>query len=76
MRLRFDKPHHSHQLMDDAIAFARKVGAKQTLIIHVCHDVGLHDEVNLKCCQRVLIWLTMDKRFIYNYVKPHRKPLK
>jgi phosphoribosyl 1,2-cyclic phosphate phosphodiesterase len=44
--LRFDKPHHSHQLMDDAIAFARKVGAKNTLIIHVCHDVGLHEEVN------------------------------
>lgn len=44
--LRFDKPHHSHQLMDDAIAFARKVGAKRTLIIHVCHDVGLHEEVN------------------------------
>ena len=32
--------------MDDAIAFARKVGAKRTLIIHVCHDVGLHQEVN------------------------------
>ena len=46
--LRFDKPHHSHQLMDDAIAFAQKVGAKRTLIIHVCHDVGLHEEVN-KC---------------------------
>ena len=44
--LRFDKPHHSHQLMDDAIDFARKVGAKRTLIIHVCHDVGLHQEVN------------------------------
>ena len=44
--LRFDKPHHSHQLMDDAIAFARRVGAKNTLIIHVCHDVGLHEEVN------------------------------
>ncbi len=44
--LRFDKPHHSHQLMDDAIAFARKVGVKKTLIIHVCHDVGLHEEVN------------------------------
>lgn len=44
--LRLDKPHHSHQLMDDAIAFARKVGAKKTLIIHVCHDVGLHEEVN------------------------------
>lgn len=44
--LRFDRPHHAHQLMDDAIAFARKVGAKRTLIIHVCHDVGLHEEVN------------------------------
>jgi phosphoribosyl 1,2-cyclic phosphate phosphodiesterase len=44
--LRFDKPHHSHQLVDDAIAFARRVGAKRTLLIHVCHDVGLHEKVN------------------------------
>jgi phosphoribosyl 1,2-cyclic phosphate phosphodiesterase len=43
--LRFDKPHHSHQLVDDAVAFARKVGAKRTLITHVCHDIGLHEEV-------------------------------
>ena len=43
---RIGKLHHAHQLMDDAIAFARKVGAKRTLIIHVCHDVGLHQEVN------------------------------
>lgn len=44
--LRFDKPHHSHQLVADAIAFARRVGAKRTLITHVCHDIGLHEEVN------------------------------
>ena len=44
--LRFDKPHHSHQLVDDAIAFARRVGAKHTLLTHMCHDVGLHEEVN------------------------------
>ena len=44
--LRFDKPHHSHQLVDDAIAFARRVGAKRTLLIHMCHDVGLHEKVN------------------------------
>ena len=44
--LRFDKPHHSHQLVDDAIAFARRVGAKQTLLIHVCHDIGRHEQVN------------------------------
>lgn len=44
--LRFDKPHHSHQLVDDAIAFARRIGAKLTLLTHMCHDVGLHDAVN------------------------------
>ena len=44
--LRFDRPHHSHQLVDDAIAFARRVGAKRTLLIHVCHDVALHEKVN------------------------------
>ena len=44
--LRFDKPHHSHQLVDDAIAFARRVGAKQTFLIHVCHDIGRHEQVN------------------------------
>ena len=45
--LRFDKPHHSHQLVDDAIAFSKKVGAKRTLFTHMCHDIGLHDEVNI-----------------------------
>ena len=44
--LRFDKPHHSHQLVDDAIAFARRVGARRTLLIHMCHDIGLHETVN------------------------------
>lgn len=44
--LRFDHPHHSHQLVDDAIAFARQVGARRTLLTHMCHDIGLHDEVN------------------------------
>ncbi len=46
--LRFDKPHHSHQLVDDAVAFARRVGVQRTLLTHVCHDVGLHEEVNRK----------------------------
>ena len=46
--LRFDKPHHSHQLVNDALAFAKRVGAKRTLLTHVCHDIGLHEEVNLR----------------------------
>ena len=46
--LRFDRPHHAHQLVDDAIVFARRVGARRTLLTHVCHDIGLHDEVNAR----------------------------
>lgn len=44
--LRWDKPHHSHMLVDDAVAFSRKVGAQQTYLIHVTHEIGLHDEAN------------------------------
>ena len=40
------KPHHSHQSLDDAVAFAKRVGARQTFLIHPSHDIGLHDEVN------------------------------
>jgi len=46
--LRYDKPHHSHQLVDDALLFAARVGAKRTFLIHSCHDIGLHEEVNGK----------------------------
>ena len=41
--LRFEKPHHSHQLVDDAIAFSRRVGAKRTYFTHLTHDIGTHD---------------------------------
>jgi phosphoribosyl 1,2-cyclic phosphate phosphodiesterase len=44
--LRFDKPHHSHQLVDDAVAFARRIQARRTLLTHMCHDIGLHSIVN------------------------------
>ena len=32
--LRWEKPHHSHMLVDDAIAFARSVGASQTFFMN------------------------------------------
>lgn len=46
--LRFDKPHHSHQLVADAEDFAARVGARRTLLTHLCHDVGLFDEASEK----------------------------
>lgn len=44
--LRFSPPHHAHQLVSDAIAFARRMGVRQTFLIHSCHHIGLHAEVN------------------------------
>ena len=44
--LRFEKAHHSHQLVDDAIKFSRLVGARKTFLIHVTHDIGTHDMAN------------------------------
>lgn len=44
--LRFDKPHHSHQLVDDAIRFSKRIGAKKAYFTHVTHDIGLHEVAN------------------------------
>lgn len=40
--LRWEKEHHSHMLIDDAIKFARTVGAKRTYLTHLAHTAGLH----------------------------------
>lgn len=44
--LRFEKDHHSHQLIGDAVEFARKIGARKTYLVHVTHDIGFHDYAN------------------------------
>ena len=44
--LRWDKPHHSHQLVGDAIDFARRIGAKRTYLVHANHDIGKHSDIN------------------------------
>ena len=44
--LRFTKEHHSHMLVDEAICFARKTSAQKVFFTHMCHDIGLHNEVN------------------------------
>ena len=44
--LRFTKPHHSHMLVSEALDFIRLTNIPKTYLIHSCHDIGLHDEVN------------------------------
>lgn len=44
--LRFEKEHHSHQLVKDAVDFARRIGAEHTYIIHVSHQIGTYTVAN------------------------------
>lgn len=46
--LRFEKDHPAHLLVDEAIAFSRRVGARKTYFIHTTHDIGLHADANAK----------------------------
>lgn len=44
--LRWECPHHSHQLVADAIKASRRIGAHHTILTHMTHDIGLYDEAN------------------------------
>ncbi len=39
------EPHISHFTLDEAIAFAERVGAETTYFTHISHHLGLHKEV-------------------------------
>ena len=40
------KPHHSHQCLDEALTFADAIGARETYLIHMSHQIGLHQRVS------------------------------
>ena len=44
--LRREREHYSHQLLDDAVQLARRVGARRTYLIHACHDIGLQKDLD------------------------------
>ena len=39
------KPHPSHATVDQAIGWARRIGAGQTWLTHIAHELG-HEETN------------------------------
>ena len=41
------KEHISHITLNEAINLSKIINAKQTYFIHMSHDMGLHEEVNL-----------------------------
>ena len=39
------KEHMSHLSLDESLVLARRIGAKKTFLIHMSHEIGLHDTV-------------------------------
>lgn len=46
--LRWDRPHPTHQRIEEAIALSEKIGAERTFLIHLCHGAGFHAITNSK----------------------------
>ena len=61
--LRWEREHHSHQLISEAIDFSRKIGVKRTYLTHLTHKIGLHEEA-----QKLL---PNDVFFAYDGLKIH-----
>lgn len=51
--LRWEKPHHSHMLVDEALSFINKVNPRHTYLIHVTHHIGKHFEADSRLPQNV-----------------------
>ena len=49
------KEHYSHQTIDDACAFARKIGARRTWLVHMSHQAGLHADLQAKLPDSVFV---------------------
>lgn len=44
--LRKEDRHFSHLLLDEAIDYAKKIGAKKTFFTHISHHLGFHSQVD------------------------------
>lgn len=61
------REHPTHQNFEQAIAFARAVRARHTYFIHMCHEIGTHENAE-QCLQKRLKELdeTIDIHFAYD----------
>ena len=47
------QPHATHQTIDQAIEVARRVGARETFLIHMNHEAGLHADTDAQLPEHV-----------------------
>ena len=47
------RPHNTHQTIDQAIEVAQRVGAREVYLIHMNHEAGLHAETDTQLPKHV-----------------------
>ncbi len=46
--LRWERAHHSHALVSDAIEVIRTIGPRKAYLVHLTHNIGRQDEANAR----------------------------
>lgn len=44
--LRWERPHNTHQRIEDAVELCQLLGVERGYLIHMCHGAGFHEETN------------------------------
>ena len=47
------KPHHSHETVEEACALAQRLQARDTYLIHMCHDMECHAEAEARLPEHI-----------------------
>ncbi len=51
--LRWEREHHSHILVAEALKFIARLAPRQSYLVHVTHRIGLHDEAEARLPENV-----------------------
>ncbi len=51
--LRWERPHHSHMLVREALDFIGRIKPRKSYLVHVTHHIGLHDEAEARLPENV-----------------------
>ena len=47
------KPHPTHQSIGEALLTAKRIGAKETYLVHMSHHAGLHADIDRTLPQHI-----------------------
>lgn len=53
--LRWEEPHHSHMLVEEALEFIARIRPRVSYLVHVTHHIGFHDQAQARLPKNVFL---------------------